>query len=549
MDVTRECRGYESALTHNWNGNVAFIDDGDDEETVQMPSSIQDVCDIVRKNSTGIRVVGRGHSFTPLAKATRTGIGSSIGGSGSGTVLSLQHCNKILEYQPPPPPPTASKSDPNSRASMGSITVEGGTTYTEVIQFLKQQQRPGALPNLPSCPQFTVAGAIATGTHGSGLHIHNLSAHIAMLEFIKADGTRVSYDRDLDTGGTCLAATANSRDSNTTATTKTTILTSKQVLEGCRVHLGCLGVLSRLRLDVVPYYEVEAVRYDDIPLDIMIEKLPDWWTRCNSLSVWTSGFGKGVGKGTCWATFRRFVVMDNNDDNTQTQQQTALSAFLKPEELGDTGHICEKAVPRYCTNPQHPEYFHPTGRGPWYDYLTVTMDKGEETCMSTKDLQAEFFVCLEHTKEAIRAVWAAVSDWEFSPPWGYEHHNDSTECPPKRGMVDAMEFRQVKGGDGAWLSPHDAGDCLGIHFSFNGDPALRGTIQGEYLPIIEAALKPFGAKPHWGKLATPDTYKLSRMQRLYDPSLVELFQRLCYAHDPDGKFRNEFTARALFGSE
>ena len=546
MDVTRGCRGYEAGLTHNWNGNVAFVDGGD--ETIQVPSSIQDVCDIVRENSTGIRVVGRGHSFTPLAKATSTGTSSTPGRSRSGTVLSLQRCNKILEYQPPSRR-TASQNDLTSSTSMGSITVEGGTTYTEVIQFLRHQRHPGSLPNLPSCPQFTVAGAIATGTHGSGLQIHNLSAHVAMLEFIKADGTRVSYDRDIDTGDTFTAAAENHENNNTVATIKTGSLSSRQLLEGCRVHLGCLGVISSLRLDVLPYYEVEAVRYDDIPLDIMIEKLPDWWTRCNSLSVWTSGFGRGVGKGTCWATFRRFVVTDNNDGGTQRQQQRALPVFLKPEELGDTGHICEKAVPRYCTNPQHPEYFHPTGRGPWYDYLTVTMDKGEETCMSTKDLQAEFFVPLEHTQAAIRAVWAAVSDWEFSPPWGYEYPSDSPECPPKRGMVDAMEFRQVKGGDGAWLSPHHAGDCLGIHISFNGDPTLRGIIQDDYLPVIEEALKPFDAKPHWGKLATPYTYRLSQIQKLYAPSSVEQFQRLCYAHDPDGKFRNEFITRALFGSE
>ena len=37
---------------------------------------------------------------------------------------------------------------------------------------------------MPSCPQFTVAGAIATGTHGSGLHIQNLAADASMLEFM-----------------------------------------------------------------------------------------------------------------------------------------------------------------------------------------------------------------------------------------------------------------------------------------------------------------------------------------------------------------------------
>ena len=65
--------------------------------------------------------------------------------------------------------------------------------YTEVIQHLGER---GALRNLPSCPQFTVAGAIATGTHGSGLHIQNLAADISMLEFMLPNGTTLCYDRE-----------------------------------------------------------------------------------------------------------------------------------------------------------------------------------------------------------------------------------------------------------------------------------------------------------------------------------------------------------------
>ena len=544
MDVaTRGCRGYERAWESNWNGNISLTD----AAVLQTPPSMDAVCAIVRdtpSTRTPIRVVGRGHSFTPLVQ------------SSGGTILCLQHCNRILDYQPPhnaASVATTNNSHNTITTSMGSITLEGGTTYTEVIQFLRAQPIPGALPNLPSCPQFTVAGAIATGTHGSGRDIHNLSAHVAMLEFVKADGTRVSYDRNEDDDND------DKVDGNNTNNTKAT--RRPNILENCRVHLGCLGVISRLRLDVVPDYTVEAVRYDDIPLDIMMEQLPDWWTRCDSLSVWTSGFGRGVGKGTCWATFRRFVVVrptarTTNDDSSDTTTTTTtedntrdLPIFLTPQELGDTGHICDKQVPRYCTDPLQLEVFRPTGRGPWYDYLTVTMDQGQETCMSTKDLQAEFFVPLEHAQAALRAVWAAVSDWEFSPPWGYEHPEDSASPPPKRGIVDAMEFRQVKGGDGAWLSPHNAGDSLGIHISFNGDPALRSTIQDDYLPVIEQALVPFGAKPHWGKLATPDTYNHSRIRELYSPSSLEQFQWLCNVHDPHGKFRNDFVNRTVFDNE
>ena len=49
-----------------------------------------------------------------------------------------------------------------------------------------------------------------------------------MIEFVRGDGSLVSYSRE----------------------------ESPELLEGARVHLGCLGVVSRLSLDVVPYYDV-----------------------------------------------------------------------------------------------------------------------------------------------------------------------------------------------------------------------------------------------------------------------------------------------------
>ena len=150
----------------------------------------------------------------------------------------------------------------------------GKCRYTEVIQHLGKN---GALRNLPSCPQFTVAGAIATGTHGSGLHIQNLAADVSMLEFMLPNGTTVVYDRS-----------------------------TPELLEGVRVHLGCLGVVTKLTLDVVPYFEVSAYRYDDVPLETAIESLPDVFQDCDSLSIWTSGFGTGPGAGLAWMTYRHF---------------------------------------------------------------------------------------------------------------------------------------------------------------------------------------------------------------------------------------------------
>ena len=232
--VARSCPGYDALLEKNWCGNVTF------GGAPEVPATLQALQDVVRHAAAPIRVVGRGHSFTPVAECA------------GGTLLSLARLNRVLEFRPPTP------------ACTGSITIQGGTTYTEVAQHIGKR---GALRNLPSCPQFTVAGAIATATHGSGVHHQNLATDVSMIEFVAADGELIRYDRSQ----------------------------SPEKLEGARIHLGCLGVVSALTLDVVPFFEVETYRYDDVPLAAAIDALPELWQRCDSLSVWTSGFGRESG--------------------------------------------------------------------------------------------------------------------------------------------------------------------------------------------------------------------------------------------------------------
>jgi hypothetical protein len=76
-----------------------------------------------------------------------------------------------------------------------------------------------------------------------------------------------------------------------------------------------------------------------------------------------------------------------------------------------------------------------------------------------------------------------------------------------------MEFRQIQGGDGAWLSPHPA-DSLGMRIRFNGDPAYRANIYETCVPALEKVLEPFQERAHWGKLA-PRTFAHSRVEELH----------------------------------
>ena len=486
--IGRGCPGYENWFKQNWNGNVVF-----GNARTYLPRTLEEIQSIVTndKNPTPIRVIGRGHSFSDLAKCS------------NGTLISLRHMNQILDFQPPIVTP------PKKR---GSLTIEGGTTYTEIAQFLEGKR--GALRNLPSCPQFTVAGAIATATHGSGIHHQNLAADVSMIEFVCSDGSLKRYSRDCD----------------------------EDILNGCRIHLGCFGIVSKLTLDIYPYFEVHSVRYDDVPLTLVIPELPNLWQTCDSLSLWTSGFGVGDGSGECWLCFRHFIVPDEKDK--EKEEFESVHVPLDKSILGDAGHTCHRKLPRYCTDPANPELFdHTTTQSqPWATTLTLTLDKNNtETSMTTVDIQAEFFIPLQYAVPAMHAVWECSKLWTFSSPWGYNKRPQTT-----KGLVDAMEFRQVKGNDGGWLSPHDV-DSLGIHISFNGDPSLRPRIIDECVPKLEVALKPYGpVKAHWGKLGA-NSFQPKYIERVYGSKLTQ-FQNLCQQHDPKGKFRNEHTNCMLFST-
>ena len=97
--VQRGTPGYEALLERNWVGNVKF----DSAETV-VPASLEELESAVRGARAPVRVVGRGHSFTPVAECK------------GGTLLSLARLNRVLDFRPP----TADR--------VGSITIEGGVT-------------------------------------------------------------------------------------------------------------------------------------------------------------------------------------------------------------------------------------------------------------------------------------------------------------------------------------------------------------------------------------------------------------------------------------
>src|ERR1700761_6130194 len=118
----------------NWARNLQYSADA-----VHFPRSVDEVCDLV---STGkkVKILGTRHSF------------NSIADTAGGDLISLRHLNQVVRLE-------------GLKSAEPTVTLEGGMTYGQLCPLLDREGF--ALHNLASLPHISVAGAIATATHGS----------------------------------------------------------------------------------------------------------------------------------------------------------------------------------------------------------------------------------------------------------------------------------------------------------------------------------------------------------------------------------------------
>ena len=145
--------GYERYISRNWAGIVEWKHKGEDGSFME-PESVEEVQALVRAHSK-VRVLGKGHCFPALCDG---------GGEEGEVVLSLlgKMC-QILSLD----------------VDAKTVTVQGGTTYSQLTRYLIDETDL-ALPTAASLAHTTIAGSIATGSHGSsGMDGDSGRAHLA----------------------------------------------------------------------------------------------------------------------------------------------------------------------------------------------------------------------------------------------------------------------------------------------------------------------------------------------------------------------------------
>jgi FAD-linked oxidoreductase len=148
-----------------------------------------------------ISVQGSGHSFTEAALT-------------DGTMIDVSALSGMID------------ADPGS----GLVRVGGGIVLAELNEEL---HRLGlAMENLGDIDRQTIAGAISTGTHGTGAKLRNISSQVEAIELVLADGSV----RELTGGGA-----------------------DADLLRAARVGVGALGAISAVTLRCVPAFVLQRV--------------------------------------------------------------------------------------------------------------------------------------------------------------------------------------------------------------------------------------------------------------------------------------------------
>ncbi len=390
----------DNSLT-NWAGNIAFA-----AARVHRPDSIGELRKIVSA-SRKARALGTGHCFNHIADTPEDLV--AVGG-----------LPDVIEID----------------TAAGTASVSAGLRYAEVAE---QLHRAGfALPNLASLPHISIAGACATGTHGSGDRNGGLATAVSALRFVTADGDLAQLSRRDD----------------------------PERFPGAVVNLGALGIVTKVTLDLVPAFDVAQYVYLGLGLERLAAEFATVSGAAYSVSVFTKWAG---GEGAVW-------LKQHLGSGTTAAHRADGNAGSGPAESQWLGA-------RLATTQQHPIPQMPAGfctqqggiPGPWHERLPHF--RPEFTPSAGEELQSEFLLPREQAATAIGAL-LALGD-RIAP------------------VLQVSEIRTVAADD-LWLSPAYGRDSVAFHFTWVKDAEAVTPVIG----AIEEALLPLGARPHWGKVFT-----------------------------------------------
>ncbi len=402
----------------NWVGNQSCMP----RHTARPRGEEELAANVAEATARGlaVRAAGSGHSFTPVVATS----GLLIDTSALAGVLDVDRANR-------------------------RVTVAAGTKIGDVGRALKPLGL--SLINQGDIDSQALAGALSTGTHGTGITLGNMSSQIAAMRLVQSNGDVLTVGHGGD----------------------------HELLPAAQVSLGLLGVVSAITLNVTEAYNLREVLWRD-DFEACMEAHDDlarahrgfqffWCKVPEARHLYCLPDTASVSRTSRTADVCEMKTMDITDAPPRDGafEKIAYSSEIYPIEYVANFHELEYAVP---------------------------VAQGKDALREVRDLMLR-------------------------------HH---ANC------IYPVEYR-FTAGDPAWLSPFHRQDSVTI--SVSGGPGID---YWAYLRDVDAILRRYGSRPHWGKLHFLTRDDMPDLYPMFEPFLA-LRRRL----DPDGVFLNDHL-RPLF---
>ncbi|MEC5168684.1 FAD-binding protein [Glaciihabitans sp. GrIS 2.15] len=300
----------------NWAGNYEFR-----AAEVRTPESVQQLQELV-STSPRIRALGTRHSFNDLADS-------------AGTLVSL------VDREP----------EPRLDTERMTVTVAAGTRYGVLASWLNA--RGFALHNMGSLPHISVAGAVATGTHGSGNALGSLATAVSGLQVVTGEGHLLEVDR------------------------------THPQFAGMVVSLGALGIVTRVTLDIQPTFNVRQDVYTDLLWDVALAEFEAITSSAYSVSLFTDWRGDSIQS----AWFKTRLSAGEPGSMPPTMFGATASTTETSLAEGENNTTLQGGIP-----------------GPWSERLPHF--RLDSTPSNGDEIQTEYFVDRRQAPDALAAVRA-----------------------------------------------------------------------------------------------------------------------------------------------
>jgi len=422
-----------------------------------------------------LRALGSGHSFTPVAAT-------------DGVALDLSLWTGIVAADTP----------------AGLVTVRSGTTLRALNAALDGLGL--ALANLGDIDAQTLAGALCTGTHGTGARLGGLATQVEALELVLADGSLVSCSGSV----------------------------RPELFAAARIGLGALGVISTVTLRCVPSFTLAA---DERPLPIeqVLEQFDSLAADNDHFEFYWFPYG------------RQALVKRNNRLSPGDRDPKA------PGSPGSPAGPVAAPMPGWRRGrPAGPVVAAMPGWRRFWEFEVMENAAFGTLCRLGRARPPLIPVLNRFSSAALSSrSYADVSHRVFVTPRRVRFV-ESEYAVPRESLLHVLgELRRqvprladpvmfpvevrVAAADDIWLSTAYGRDTayVAIH-QYTGLPYRS------YFDLFESIVADVAGRPHWGKVHTLGTERLRALYPRYDE-----FRRMRAEVDPEARFGNAYLTQVL----